>query len=694
MKNLCLAAALIQAVPCAAAIADDFILFDFKDPLVPAAVEARGSRIAQVKNGAETALKLKTSADHAAPCVIFKAKAGKWDLSGYRAVTVDVRNVGGKGAVLALRVEDKPCEDGTWNLNTGWIWLEPGERGVLRQRLIRRMPEGLRLFGMRTYPGCVSDDPEAIDASAIARLVVFVSEPEAGHTFEIERVRATGDSPPLPPAEDFFPFVDEFGQYIHQDWPGKTRSVTDMERNLKAETEDLDAHPGPSEWNRYGGWKRGPSLKGNGHFYPARHKGKWWLVDPDGKLFFSMGVCVVNLWNPTPVNEREAWFRDFPGKDRRFADFFGETSGAVRGYYKDKTIEWFDFWRANLKRKYGDDWRRRFAGLTHRRLRSWGFNTIANWSSPEIYGMKETPYVVAMGVRDEKPLEGSEGFWKQLPDVFDPSFREGIRRSMKEEEGKSAGDPWCIGYFVDNEMSWDDDETAALATLASPPGQAAKKVFLEDLKAKYGTIGRLNRVWGSEYKSWNSLLENREPPDRERAGKDLRAFTRKTAETYFRTCREAVKEVAPNNLYLGCRFAWYGDIAVAAAAEYCDVVSFNLYRKSVAGFRLPGGLDAPVIGGEFHFGALDRGLFDPGMIEVADQEERARAFREHVASALENPQMVGCHWFQYMDQPVTGRPLDGEPAQVGFVDLADTPYPEMAAASRAMGDRIYDLRFR
>ena len=35
--------------------------------------------------------------------------------------------------------------------------------------------------------------------------------------------------------------------------------------------------------------------------------------------------------------------------------------------------------------------------------------------------------------------------------------------------------------------------------------------------------------------------------------------------------------------------------AARAAAKYCDVISYNLYRREVAGFRLPEGIDRPVI---------------------------------------------------------------------------------------------------
>ncbi len=169
----------------------------------------------------------------------------------------------------------------------------------------------------------------------------------------------------------------------------------------------------------------------------------------------------------------------------------------------------------------------------------------------------------------------------------------------------------------------------------------------------------------------------------------MTAFYTKAAEQYFRAARDAIKAVAPNQLYLGCRFAWVNPLAAAAAAKYCDVVSYNIYRRGVADFVFNGGADVPLLIGEFHFGALDRGMFHTGLVPLASQQARAEAYREYVQGALRHPQFVGCHWFQYRDEPVTGRVLDEENYQIGFVDVADTPYAETVRACRAVGDHLY-----
>ena len=95
--------------------------------------------------------------------------------------------------------------------------------------------------------------------------------------------------------------------------------------------------------------------------------------------------------------------------------------------------------------------------------------------------------------------------------------------------------------------------------------------------------------------------------------------------------------------------------------------------------------------GEFHFGALDRGLFWNGLVSTDSQEDRGRKYADYVNSALDNPQMVGTHWFQYGDEAVTGRG-DGENAQCGFIDVCDTPYEETVRSARAVGETMYARR--
>ena len=128
-----------------------------------------------------------------------------------------------------------------------------------------------------------------------------------------------------------------------------------------------------------------------------------------------------------------------------------------------------------------------------------------------------------------------------------------------------------------------------------------------------------------------------------------------------------------------------------AAAKYCDVIGINRYRFSPSDLRMPDGVDKPLIIGEFHFGALDRGMFHTGLRAAESQQDRANKYESYVRGALRNPYIVGTHWFQYKDQATTGRG-DGENYQIGFIDVCDKPYPEIVAKARVIGDDMYTYR--
>ena len=673
--------------------ADAMLIEGFEGKFNTAKLRTQDAAVKLVKTAGTTALRIDTGHKHDWPGITIVPPKGKWNLAAWRSIAIDVRNVGRTKATVCCRI-DNPGADGRRNCNTFTLTLAPGKSGALGGDFIRKEGPGVKLVGMRGYPpGAAGGNPAAIDLRNVTQMLIFSPKPKSDHSVLVDNITATGPYTAPKSPDKFLPMIDEFGQYIHRDWPGKTRSAKDLTASLAAETKDIASRPGSRKWNAYGGCAGGPQLKATGFFRTAKHAGKWWLVDPKGKLFWSHGIDCVHSYAATPISDREHYFRNLPDAKSPFAKFYGKGSWAPHGYYRDHSpYRTYDFAGANLRRKYGDKWREQFAARTHARLRSWGMNTIANWSDSKIYLMRKTPYVGTIHTNTPK-IEGSRGYWGKFHDVFDPGFAKAIAKRMAREKGKSAGDPMCIGYFVDNELAWGNDVSLALAALSSGPDQPAKKAFIADLKAKYSTIAKLNAAWSTKHASWDALSTSRTAPDKAKARADLTAFYTRTAETYFKIVRDEVKKVAPNQLYLGCRFAWVNNLAAGAAAKYCDVVCYNRYNYSVEDLRIPGEIDKPIVIGEFHFGALDRGMFHTGLRKARDQKHRGELYAAYVRGALRNPLIVGTHWFQYKDQATTGRG-DGENYQIGFVDICDRPYGETIEACRSVGYDMYEYRLK
>ena len=372
----------------------------------------------------------------------------------------------------------------------------------------------------------------------------------------------------------------------------------------------------------------------------------------------------------TPLDGRETWFARLPEPDSPEALFYTTQDELLAPYYgRHGFTRTYDFSAQNIRRKYGADWFATWADLAHRRLRSWGCNTIANSSDRSICLMDRTPYTERFEVHS-KPLAGHTGGWWDFADPFDPSFRAEARRQTTEVFKREFADPWCLGFFVDNEQHWGEPHTLGVSTLKSPADQAAKRVLCDRLKAKYETVAALNAAWRTVYADWDGFLAETVPPtDLAGAKADLAAFAMELAETYYRVIKEEIKRANPGKLYLGCRYAGVPkDFVVRAAAQHCDVISYNIYTKNPCWFKLPEGVDKPVLIGEFHFGALDRGPFCPGLILLKDQKERAKVYGEYVRGALAHPNLVGVHWHQFSDQATSGR-FDGENMQVGWTDV-------------------------
>jgi hypothetical protein len=664
------------------ALAGERVLFDFEGGFDVRAVETSNTRVELVRRGGDTLLRLRMGHIAQWPGITLKPSGARsWDLGAHDWVALDLTNSGSREAKLALRV-DGPGGTGSVQSQTESVTLPAGATRTLKLWFRRSVPAPLdpaRFPGMRSLPGGFFADEPAFDPRETTRLIIFGLDPTRRHTIDIDDVRAGGSfaypawlaAMPQP----FFPMVDRYGQFAHSTWPGKTVSERGLAGAAAAEAADLAANPGPRDLDAYGGWTAGPRVPASGAFRPVKLGGRWWLATPDGTLFFSLGLDCVGPAEFTPIKGREHMFAEIP------------APGTDLGFHWD---DMFDFARANLVRKHGPGWWPLVKERTHARLRSWGFNTIGAWSDPEIRLMRRTPYTVSLG----SGARAIEGTHPSFPDPFDPAFLGSLDQRMQAEVGKSAGDPWCLGYFVDNEIDWGwDDLSLAHKVLAAPADQPAKVAFVADLRARYRSIFILNMRWLTWYRNWDEVLTRRTPPNRNYilVRQDLRAFQEKLTERYFSTCRDAVKRVAPRGLYLGCRFSTYNDVAVRAAARLCDVMTFNLYGRDVSGLKLPAGVDAPAMIGEFHFGALDRGPFHPSGLPLDDQAERAAAFESYVRGALRHPAIVGAHWFQYRDEPCTGR-FDGENYQIGFIDICDAPYAEMVAASRRLGADLYPYR--
>jgi len=538
---------------------------------------------------------------------------------------------------------------------------------------------------------------DRVDPADVERIeLALVSDPGDGVRWRQSPLSVTDDEPPrlTDPALPEGPLLDEFGQATFREWEGRTESETELTERLREQRDAADEHAlaaasaGSDELDDWGG-RTDREFTATGFFRTHYSGGRWWLVTPDGHPFWSAGLDVVSPNVATRYDGIEAALGWLPDEDGRFADAFEHW---------DESGEYVDYLVANLIRAFGpDDWRDVWAETALGRLRELGFNTVGNWSDWEAASEAGVPYV--------RPLEvdfpGTPMVFRDFPDVYHDSFPVDAADVAAQLES-TVGDPAMVGYFLGNEPDWRaGSEPVAVAMLHSTESCATRRQLADWLADRYG-LGAEASDSGAESlaETWEmdvTLDDVREGAwDRDltaAAHSDLERFSSCMVDRLYGVLAEACHEVDPDHLNLGNRLVDVpADWILEGMEGHVDVLTCNCYRN-----RLPAEyatvsetVGAPILVGEFHFGAPDVGLPFPSLQPVATQAARGAAYRYYVEHAAAQPWCVGTHYFTMYDESALGR-FDGENMNIGFFDVCHRPYEPLADAARETHGRLYAL---
>jgi hypothetical protein len=375
----------------------------------------------------------------------------------------------------------------------------------------------------------------------------------------------------------------------------------------------------------------------------------WRLVSPEGKPFFSVGVCVT-------------------------------TRGAARDTF-DAENPAYAAWQ-----HYPND--AAWADATLRRLKQWGFTTVGAWSdharllksSNMLAGF--TP-VLHIGSTAGAP------WW----DMWDEKITRRMDDVAREQILAVRDDPRLIGYYTDNEMGWWNATLFHMA-LEQPATSGQRQRLLALLRETYQS-------------DWSKLIADFEPEFADsfdtlaqrgqlwlkpgsQGIKVMRQFLGLMAARYYQLVHDIIRKYDRRALILGDRYQsfYYPEVA-RAAVPYVDAISSNLNANWNDGTFARCYLDTlhaltgkPIFVSEFYVAAHanrsgnrnSHGVFPT----VATQRERAAATRVTLDALARTPFVVGADWFQYFDHPRHGRE-DGENYNFGLVDVSDRPYEETTA---------------
>jgi hypothetical protein len=257
-----------------------------------------------------------------------------------------------------------------------------------------------------------------------------------------------------------------------------------------------------------------------------------------------------------------------------------------------------------------------------------------------------------------------------------PVFNEDLPAYIDNACSKLAAikdDPWVFGIFSDNEIP----------------------LFEENIIRNYLALGE-NDSGAQRARAW--LTERGKTEDAITA-EDDRAFCLMALSKYFGMVRDAINKYDPNHMYLGTRFhktVLTQSSAYEAAGKYMDVVAINLYHRWNVDQeminRMADIAGKPFMITEWYAKGVDSGLRNESGagFTVRTQKERGLFYENFTISLLRNPNMVGWHWFRYMDE---GPYQKGEKASnKGILNGHFEPYEGLAGSMGRINRNVYGLR--
>jgi len=379
----------------------------------------------------------------------------------------------------------------------------------------------------------------------------------------------------------------------------------------------------------YGGWKT-MELEATGFFRTEKVDGRWWMVTPEGHPFIMKAVACFSAGSS--VGQRETCI-----------DKWGSAS--------------------------------KWAVRESKRFRRYGFNSAGAWSDTQTLKDADArmPYCVFLSsVREFGAASG-----RKVSDVV-YVFDEGLSEAVEAEASKLEyyrGDPWCIGFFFDNEIPWRNNTLDKYLCL--PQGDP-------------------NREAAEEWM--------RERGVREITRADRKAFAAFAFGHYQKMVHEAVRRHDPEHMYLGCRFcAWNNELANRAifevAGKYMDVVSINHYNywepywKRFDKWGEWSG--RPNLVTEFYTKGEDSGMANAtgeGW-NVRTQKDRGLFYQNFVINLCKSSCCVGWHWFRYQDNDPENTEADpsNRDSNKGLVDNSFAPYKAAIGPMQEVNAQVWGL---
>lgn len=386
-------------------------------------------------------------------------------------------------------------------------------------------------------------------------------------------------------------------------------------------------------------------------------QGVWWLLSPSNELEFLNAVTTVQPYQRG---------RDGAGPAFTSTDWAGAEAGeeALRS------------------------WGRR----TAQRVRDAGFKSLGAWCHPVFHDL-------------DLPMTRDLNLWAWVGGneqrLYSPHWRQRVEEAVIRQVTPLRDNPIIIGFYTDNELDWSDRMVGPAAYFDNLAGDDPNRQrVMETIRALWRDAAAFNADWGTELEDlaeieqWPTLRH-----DAQRGyGKLFDRWLYQVARDYFTMTSELLRQHAPNHLILGVRYKQTAPrLVVRASRGLTDAQSLNYYvadgRGDLELFRMMHEESGqPIIISEYAFHSLDNRSGNRNTVgfsaQVPDQRARAEGYALFTERLAAIPWVIAAEWFQWMDEPPSGRTLDGEDVNFGIVDIDDRPYEALVQAIGRTAGRL------
>jgi hypothetical protein len=424
-------------------------------------------------------------------------------------------------------------------------------------------------------------------------------------------------------------------------WLSPSRHLANADSALPCANQAVH-HSGPASFSE---------IRGHDGFWRVAktHEGIWWFLSPRNEVEFLNGVTTVQ-----PALRG----RDPRGPDYVSGDWDGRSTSASLIAWAQRTLD---------------------------RVQGMGFKNLGAWCNPVLHQLPV-------------PMTQDLNVWHWVPydaRLFSPDWRSSAEAAIREQAFPLRENRNLIGYYIDNELNWNDDAVGPRVYFDQlPPADPNRREVVRVIRDTWPDVGAFNRDWHTSFHDWTDLESHPTLPIGAKNGYDLleTRWLAHYAKAYFQITTGLIRKYDPNHLILGCRYrGWAPPEVPAGARGLTDAQSLNYYAADALldsnTFRtISERSDQPLIISEYSFHSLDGRSGNRNLSRfpalVSDQQARANGYRDMTTRLARVPFVIGADWFQWMDEPPSGRACDGEDANMGLVDVHDKPYEPLAEAVR------------